>query len=117
MRVAGLIVWVAGFATSLVLLWIGVYRVLEPAQTDSPLCVGVDLPWFLAGVLVNLSAAGVAAAMSHAGWWAIGIAVPALVASTVALFLPCSFVLPLALPVVAIIAIGSAVVVIVRRNR
>lgn len=117
MRVVVVVTLALALVASLVLLWFGAYRVLAPTQTDSALCVGVDLPWFLGGVLVNLAAAAVALGALHAGWWTLGIALPALVAIVVQLMLPCSFVLALLLPVAALIALGSAVVVVVRGAR
>ena len=113
MRMAGVLAWALALAVSLVLLWYGVYRVVAPDQTGSPLCGGVDLPWFLAGVLVNLVAAGIAFSALGAGWWTLGIALPALAAVVVQMLLPCSFVLPLVLPAAALLSVASAVVVIV----
>ena len=119
MRVIGTIAWALALAASLVLLWFGVYRVLAPTQIESTLCGGVDMPWFLAGVLVNLAAAAIAFGTLRARWWTLGIALPALTAVAVQLLLPCSFVLPLVLPAAALISVASAVVVVIlaaRRN-
>ena len=113
MRVVGTIAWALALAASLVFLWVGVYRVLAPTQTESALCGGVDMPWFLAGVLVNLVAAAIAFTALGARWWTLGIAIPALAAVVVQLVLPCSFVLPLVLPAAALISVASAVVVLV----
>ena len=119
MRVVGTIAWALALVASLVCLWFGVYGVLAPSETASTLCGGVDLPWFLAGVLLNLAAAAIALRTLRARWWTLGIAMPALIAIVVQLLLPCSFVLPLVLPAAALISVASAVVVIVlsvRRN-
>ena len=119
MRVIGTIAWALALAASLVFLWFGVYRALAPTQIESTLCGGVDLPWFLAGVLVNLVVAAIALGTLRARWWTLGVALPALAAIVVQLLLPCSFLLPLVLPAAALISVASAVVVIVlsvRRN-
>ena len=113
----GTIAWALALAASLVFLWFGVYGVLAPTETESTLCGGVDLPWFLAGVLVNLVVAAIALGTLRARWWTLGIALPALTAIVVQLLLPCSFVLPLVLPAAALISVASAVVVVVRAVR
>ena len=116
-RVVGTVAWALALAASLVFLWFGVYRVLAPTQTESTLCGGVDLPWFLAGVLVNVGAAAIAFSTLRARWWTLGIVMPALAAVVVQLLLPCSFVLPLLLPAAALISVASAVVVVIRALR
>lgn len=116
MRLVGVIAWGLTLAGSLVFLWFGVFRTLTPTQTETVMCVGFDRPWFVAGVLVNLAAAGIALAALRAGWWALGIALPALVAIAVEFLFPCSFLLLLLLPVAALVALAFAVVVIVRRS-
>lgn len=63
------VTWALALVASLVLLWFGAFRVLAPTQIDSALCVGVDLPWFLGGELVNLAAVAVALGALRAGWW------------------------------------------------
>ena len=117
MRPAGLIVWGLCLAGSLLLLWLGVYRVVSPALSSSPVCVGVDVPWVAAGVLANLVAAAVAVVAFRAGWWALAVAAPGMLALAVTLLLPCSFALQLALPFAALVAIGAAVGVIARSHR
>jgi hypothetical protein len=114
MRVVGTVAWALALAASLVFLWFGVYRVMSPTQTESTLCGGVDLPWFVAGVLLNLVAAAIAFGTLRARWWTLGIALPALAGVVVQLLLPCSFVLPLVLPAAALVSVASAVVVVVR---
>ena len=113
MRVVGIVAWALALAASLVFLWFGVYRVLAPTRAEPTLCVGADLPWFLAGVVLNVVAAAIAFGALRARWWTLGIALPAL-AAVVQLLLPCSFVLPLVLPAAALISVASAVVVVVR---
>lgn len=117
MRVVGVVTWGLTLAASLVFLWFGVFRTLTPTQTETVMCIGFDRPWFVAGVLVNLAAAGIALAALRAGWWALGIALPALAAIAVQFLLPCSFVLLLVLPGAALLALAFAVVVVVRLNR
>jgi len=114
MRVVGIVAWALALAASLVFLWFGVYRVLAPTRAEPTLCVGADLPWFLAGVVLNVVVAAIAFGALRARWWTLGIALPALAAVVVQLLLPCSFVLPLVLPAAALISVASAVVVVVR---
>lgn len=104
--------WLAGVVASLVLLWVGVYRVLDPTGTEST-CVGVDMPWTVIGITLNLLVAGFALAGMRASGWAVGVALPGLGILGLLWAFPCSFLPQFGLPLLAVLGIGFALTVVV----
>jgi hypothetical protein len=106
-------VWLAAFSCSLVLLWVGVFRVLTPTGTLSTMCLGADLAWTIAGITVNLLVAGIAWVGMRASGWAVGIAVPGVGILGLLGIFPCSLLPQIGLPLLAAAGIGFAVTVVV----
>lgn len=105
--------WLVIVAASLVLLWLGVYRVLDPTGSESTTCVGVDMPWTVVGIILNLLVAGFALAGMRASAWAVGVALPGLGILGLLGIFPCSFLPQFGLPFLAALGIGFSLTVVV----